>query len=149
MTAANERDFELNTRRKIPYLQATVFYFVYNINTIALYLEEKPTSLMNENKWLDNPRITIVQCVGANSSDGKMRWLLITKTTMVVNFNLQNSHWLTCPYRRNLSGKLQKLASGKSSSCWLSFSAERNGNIKATKCVTFSFFLSILVSFPF
>ena len=95
MTAANERDVELNTRRKIPYLQATVYYFVYNINTIALYLEEKPTSLMNENKWIDNPRITIVQCVGANSWDGKMRWFLITKTTMVVNFNLQNSHWLT------------------------------------------------------
>ena len=42
--------------------------------------------------------------------------------------------------RRNLSGKRQKLASGRSSSCWLSFSAERNGNTKATKCVTFSFF---------
>ena len=43
--------------------------------------------------------------------------------------------------RRNLSGKRQKLASGKSSSCWLSFSAERCGNTKATKCVTFSFVL--------
>ena len=50
---------------------------------------------MNENKWIDNPWITIVECVGANSWDGKMRWILITKTTMVVNFNLQNSHWLT------------------------------------------------------
>ena len=120
MTAANERDFELNTRRKIPYLQAIVFYFVYNINTIALYLEEKPTSLINENKWLDNPRITIVQCVGANSSDGKMRWLLITKTTMVVNFNLKNSHWLT------LSSPTEEVfqVNGKSSSCWFSFSAE-------------------------
>ena len=97
---------------------------------------------MNENKWIDNPWITIIECVGANSRDGKMRWILITKTTMVVNFNLQNSHWLTCPYRRrNLSGKLQKLASGKSSSCWLSFSAERCGNTKATKCVSFSFVL--------
>ena len=105
---------------KIPYLQATVFYFVYNINTIALYLEEKPTSLMNENKWLDNPRITIVQCVGTNSSDGKMRWLLITKTTMVVNFNLQNSHWLT------LSSPTEEVfeVNGKSSGCWFSFSAE-------------------------
>ena len=28
---------------------------------------------MNENKWVDNPRITIVECVGANSKDGKMR----------------------------------------------------------------------------
>ena len=31
---------------------------------------------MNENKWIDNPWITII--------------ILITKTTMVVNFNLQN-----------------------------------------------------------
>ena len=151
MSTANERDVELNTRRKIPYLQATIYYFVYNINTMALYWKEKTNyEWINENKWIDNPWITIVECVGANSWDGKMRWILITKTTMVVNFNLQNSHWLTCPYRRrNLSGKLQKLASGKSSSCWLSFSAERNGNTKATKCVTFSFCLSTLVSYPF
>ena len=42
--------FELNTGRKIPYLQATMYYFGYHINTIALYWEEKPTSLINENK---------------------------------------------------------------------------------------------------
>ena len=29
--------FELNARREIPYLQATMYYFVYHINTIALY----------------------------------------------------------------------------------------------------------------
>ena len=29
--------FEFNTRREIPYLQATRSYFVYHINTIALY----------------------------------------------------------------------------------------------------------------
>ena len=54
--------FELNTRREIPYLQTTMYYFCYHINW-----EEKPTSLMNENKWIDNPRITIIECVGANS----------------------------------------------------------------------------------
>ena len=86
---------ELNTRREIPYQQATMYYFVYHINTIALYWEEKPTSLMNENKWIDNPRITIVESVGADPYDGKMRWIMITKTTMVVIFNLQNSHLLT------------------------------------------------------
>ena len=67
VSAASECDVELNTRREIPYLQATIYYFVYHINTIALYWEEKPTSLMNENKWIDNPRITIVECVGADS----------------------------------------------------------------------------------
>ena len=55
------------TRREIPYLQATMYYFVYHLNMIALYLQEKPTSLMNDNKWIDNPWITILECVGADS----------------------------------------------------------------------------------
>ena len=92
---AHKWDVELNTRRETPYLQATMYYFVYHINTIALYWEEKPTSLMNENKWIDNPRIIIIECVGTNSYDGKMRWIMITKTTMVVIVNLPNSHLLT------------------------------------------------------
>ena len=52
---------------------------------------------MNENKWIDNSQITIMECVGANynSSNGKMRWITITKTTTFVIFNLQNSHLLT------------------------------------------------------
>ena len=50
MSAADEWDVELNTRREIPYLQATMYYFVYRINTIAIYWEEKPISLLNENK---------------------------------------------------------------------------------------------------
>ena len=58
VSAANEWVVELNTRREIPYLQATTYYFVYHTNTISLYWEEKPTSLMNENNWIDNPRIT-------------------------------------------------------------------------------------------
>ena len=86
--------FELNTRREIPYLQATMYYFVYHVNTKALYLQEKPTSSMNENKLIDNPQMTIEECVSANSYDGKMRWISIIKTTMVVIFNLQNSHLL-------------------------------------------------------
>ena len=48
MSAANEWDVELNTRREIPYQQATMYYFVYHINTVALYWEEKSTLLMNE-----------------------------------------------------------------------------------------------------
>ena len=67
ISIAHEWDVELNTRREIPYLQATTYYFVYQINAIALYWEEKPTSFMNENNWIDNPQITIVECVGANS----------------------------------------------------------------------------------
>ena len=34
---AHELGAELNTKREIPYLQATMYYFVYHINTIAFY----------------------------------------------------------------------------------------------------------------
>ena len=89
-------DVKLNTRREILHLQATMYYFVYHMKTIALYWEEKPTSLMNENRWIGNPWITgIVECVGTKSLDGKMRWVMITKTTMVVIFDLQNYHLMT------------------------------------------------------
>ena len=44
-----------------------MYYCVYHRNTIALYCEEKLTSLMNENKLIDNLRITIVECVCAKS----------------------------------------------------------------------------------
>ena len=40
----------MGAHKEIPYLQATMYYFVYHINTIALYWEENPTLLMNENK---------------------------------------------------------------------------------------------------
>ena len=49
--------------------------------------------------------------------------------------------------RKSLSGKRPKSASGKSSSCRFSFSAERNANTKATEYVTFGFSFSILVFF--
>ena len=39
---------------------------------LCLYLlTKKPTLLMNENKWIDNSRTKIGQCVGAKAQDGK------------------------------------------------------------------------------
>ena len=120
MSAANEWHVEFNMRREIPYLQVTIYYFVYRINTIAYYWEGKPTSLMNENKWIDNPGITIVEC-----ND---------KTNNGCNF--QFTKFLFIDFvptdRRSLSGKRPKSASDKSSSCRFSFSAERNANTKAS-----------------
>ena len=81
---------------------------------------------------------------------------MITKTTMVVIFNLQNSHLLTLSlpteevFRlKSLPSKRPKSARGKSSSCRFSFSTERNANTKATEYVTYGFSVSILVIFPF
>ena len=68
----------------------------------------------------------------------------MTETTMVVIFNLPNSHLLTLslPTEEVFQGKRPKSASGKSSSRRFSFSAERNANTKATEYVTFSFSFS-------
>ena len=49
--------------------------------------------ITNEGKWIEES--TIVQCGGAKAQDGKMRWIIITKTTMGVIINLKNSHLLT------------------------------------------------------
>ena len=142
MSAANDWDTRREHEKRNFISTTTMYYFVYHINTIALYWEEKPTSLTKENKWNDKPRITIVECVGADSEDGKMRWIMITKATMVVIFTLQNYHLLTLSLPC-LLGKRPKSVSGKSSSCRFSFSAERNANTKATEYVTFGFFLKI------
>ena len=40
----------MGAHKEIPHLQATMYYFIYHINTIALYLQEKPTTSMTENK---------------------------------------------------------------------------------------------------
>ena len=145
---AHEWDVELNTRRKIPYLQATMYYFVYHINIIAW--EEKPTSLMNENEWIENPRITIVECVGANYSNGKKCIESLLQNNNGLNFQFTKFSFsdFVLTDRRSLSGEQPKSASGKSFSCQFSFSAERNANTKATEYVTFGFSFSMLVSFP-
>ena len=71
-----------------------MYYFVYHVNTIALYRQEKSTLLMNESKRIDNPRVKIVKCVGAKTRDGKSVERL-QKQTMGVIFNTQNSQLLT------------------------------------------------------
>ena len=87
-SVAHKWDVELNTRREISYLQVTRYYFVYHVNTIAFYWQEKSTLLMNENKRIDNPRIQIVKCVGAL----KMKTCVesLQKQTMGLIFNIQN-----------------------------------------------------------
>ena len=48
-----------------------MYYFVYYINTIALYWKEKPTSLTNKNKEIDNSPIKIAQWVNAEGPKWK------------------------------------------------------------------------------
>ena len=60
--------------------------FILLIPCLTVYITK-------EGKWIEES--TIVQCGGAKAQDGKMRWIIITKTTMGVIINLQNSHLLT------------------------------------------------------
>ena len=76
---------------------------------------------MNKNKCIHNPRITIEECIGAflnhDYKNNKGHNFQFTKFSFI-DFVLTD--------RRSLSGKRLKSASGKSSSCRFSFSAERN-----------------------
>ena len=123
-TIANEWDVELNTRREISYLQASMYYFVYHINKIALYWQEKSTFIMSESKSIDNPRIKIVKSVGAKAQDVKMHWI-ITKTTMGVV--------LSSPTKEIFSGTRPKSSSGR-----FSLSAAWNAITKATEYITWT-----------
>lgn len=80
---------QVEHKKRIPYLQPNMYYFVYHINTIALFQQEKLTSLMNEKKWINKHWITIVQCISANSQDGKMHWVMIIKNNSGHNFQLK------------------------------------------------------------
>ena len=95
---------------------------------------------MNENKDNDISPIKIAQWVGSKAQDGKMRWVMITKTIMGVIFNLQNSHSSIS----SLPTEEIFLVNGHISRWQISqISAARNAVIKATEYVTFGF------SFPF
>ena len=125
MSAANVWDVELITRREIPYLQATMYYYVYHINTIAFYWQEKPTLSMNENRRISSFRVKIVQCVGAKAKDKKSALNHDYKNNDGRHFQLTKLSFIDFvpTDRRNPSGNRQKLACGKSFICRFSFSA--------------------------
>ena len=82
-------------------------FFVYHINTTALFWQEKSTFLMNENKRINNPWIRVVKCVDAL----KMKTSVESpqKQTVGLIFNKKNKkksqllNW-SLPTEKNLSG---------------------------------------------
>ena len=147
---AHKWDVELNTRREISYLQVTRYYFVYHVNTIAFYWQEKSTLLMNENKRIDKSPNTNRR-VRWRTQDENMRWIT-TKTNNGPNFQYTKFSVieLVLTDRRNHSGTRPKSACGKSSSGRFSFSAARNAITKTTKYVTFGFSFRFFFGFlPF
>ena len=75
----------------------------------------------------------------------KVRWRRLLRWKNALNHDYKNNNGRNFQFtkfsfidfvltdRRSLSGKRPKSASGKSSSCRFSFSAERNANTKATE----------------
>ena len=74
---------------------------------------------------------------------------MIVKTTMVVIFNLQNSHLLTLslPTEEVFQVNGQNRPVANFPVFRFSFSGKRNANTKATEYITFGFSFSILVFF--
>ena len=52
----SRKTLEQIREEKFLYLKITMYYFVYYINKIAHFWQEKSTWLINENKRIDNPR---------------------------------------------------------------------------------------------
>ena len=76
--------------------------------------------------------------------------VMITKSTMVVILNLQNSHLLTFSSPTEEVFQVNgHISQWQIAQLLISFSAERNANTKATEYVTFGFSFSVLVFLPF
>ena len=110
--------FELNTRTKIPYQQATMYYCVYHINTTALCWQWKVNFI---NEWKQKDRQSpneIVKCVDAKAQHEKMRWNT-TKSNHRHNFQCTKLPVidLVLTNGRSLSDTRPKSDCGKSSSC--------------------------------
>ena len=79
-------------------------FFVYHINTKALYWQEKSTLLMNENKRIDNPWIRVVKCVDALKMKTCLEWLQKQTVGLISNIKKFTVIELVLTDRRNLSG---------------------------------------------
>ena len=67
------RDEETRNEKKNCISTRNHVLFVFHVNTIAFYSQEKTPLLMNKNKRIDNTEIKIVKCVGAKAQDERMR----------------------------------------------------------------------------
>ena len=94
--------FEHNKRNFIS--TSNHLFFVYHINTKALYWQEKSTLLMNENKRIDNPWIRVVKCVDALKMKTCLEWLQKQTVGLISNIKKFTVIELVLADRRNPSG---------------------------------------------
>lgn len=133
-------DFNTTSRNRVDHgkrnsiSNKTIYYFLYYINTIVLYLQEKSTLLMKEKNGI-HPR-KILELPFSIRLGKKKCVESLQRQTIGKIF----SYWLF-PTKRSTCCK--------SSSCQFSFLAVRNAIKKAIKHVTFVFSFRILVFFRF
>ena len=74
-------------------------FFVYDINTTALYWQEKSTFLMNENKRINNPWIRVLKCVDTLKMKTSVESLQKQTVGLIFNIKKNHSNWIG-PYRQ-------------------------------------------------
>ena len=110
-------------------------FFVYHINTKALYWQEKSPLLMNENKRIDNPWIRVVKCVDAFKMKTCLEWLQKQTVGLISNIKKIHCYWIG-PYRQKKSFRYTDR--GKSSfDLWFSFASKSSSSSFVSVCTAF------------
>ena len=75
-------------------------FFVYHINTTALYWHIKSTFLMNENKRINNPWIRVLKCVDTLKMKTSVESLQKQTVGLIFNIKKKNHSYWIGPYRQ-------------------------------------------------
>ena len=110
-------------------------FFVYDINTTALYWQEKSTFLMNENKRINNPWIRVVKCVDALKMKTSVESL--QKQTVGLIFNTKKKNTVIELVLTDRKKSFRYTGRGKSSSRWFSFASKSSWSSFVSVCTAF------------
>ena len=111
-------------------------FFVYDINTTALYWQEKSTFLMNENKRINNPWIRVLKCVDTLKMKTSVE--SIQKQTVGLIFNLKKITVIELVLT-DRKKSFRYTGRGKSSSRWFSFSSKSSWSSFVSVCTAFAY----------
>ena len=109
-------------------------FFVYHINTTALYWQEKLTFLMNENKRINNPWIRVVKCVDAFKMKISVESLQKQTVGLIFNKKKITVVELVLTDRKK---PFRYTGRGKSSSRWFSFASKSSWSSFVSVCTAF------------
>ena len=110
-------------------------FFVYDINTTALYWQEKSTFLMNENKRINNPWIRVLKCVDTLKMKTSVESL--QKQTVGLIFNTKKKITVIELVLTDRKKSFRYTGRGKSSSRWFSFASKSSWSSFVSVCTAF------------